>query len=412
MLPAGSCCGQKVTASTNPISTNLPRRGAPPTCEPTTTCEAYCYEVFPAPATSRSTDKTDAGHCRTRQHDRRRVVRPDRMLHSGPANRCSSEPIAAIQQSRARPAGLGELSVQPAAEPHSTRHHPGRHRLPVARALTAHCLSQSDLDANTFTSEAYQALEAALLVIIELLLGCFCSAALPPCPPPGDPRIPLASVRVRASDCTSISVCDWTPLRKHVVTVKTLGYWLGWLPVAQIIRSFLQEVCCNAFNLRNQFSPARYSGQQTKVTPAAEARVAGAPAAATEGGQGLNQPISFATRSYLASNPISEAVTAIIAAGPQSLSVMDLVNALTTSINAGTPGQQGAAEKLVGTPHAKVLAEIARPLVEQSRAAGQRRNGASRLARGRSRSDGPDAGSNAGGTRFAARDGRSAAGRA
>ncbi len=363
MLPAGSCCGQKVTASTNPISTNLPRRGAPPTCEPTTTCEAYCYEVFPAPATSTSTDKTVLGI-------------------AGLASTIGGELFARIAcciqglQTAVLASRLPQSS-NPAQDPQGWANFlcnlrqnliqlvitQGATDCQLLARLQAIVCPSPNLDANTFTSEAYQALEAALLVIIELLLGCFCSAALPPCPPPGDPRIPLASVRVRASDCTIISVCDWTPLRKHVVTVKTLGYWLGWLPVAQIIRSFLQEVCCNAFNLRNQFSPARYSGQQTKVTPAAEARVAAAPAAATEGGQGLNQPISFATRSYLASNPISEAVTAIIAAGPQSLSVMDLVNALTTSINAGTPGQQGAAEKLVGTPHAKVLAEIARPLV-------------------------------------------------
>lgn len=367
MMPAGSCCGQTVASSATPVSTNLPRRGAPPACEPTTTCEAYCYEVFPAPVATPPSDRSVLGI-------------------AGLANTVGGELFARLScciqgiQAAVQASQLPQAS-NPAQDPQgwatflcNLRQNliqlaitQGTTDCQLIARLQAIVCPSPQLDANTFASEAYQALEAEVLALIEFLLGCFCSVALPPCPPPGDPRVPLASVRVRASDCAIISVCDWTPLRKHVVTVKTLGYWLGWIPLAQIIRAFMQEVCCNVFSLRRQFGAVSPVGAQAvshaQAAPGAGASSVAGGAAASRGGQGLDQPVSFSTRSYLASNPISEAVTANIAAGPASLSVMDLVSALTTPIDPGLPGQQGAAEKLVGTPHAKVLAEIARPLV-------------------------------------------------
>ncbi len=58
-----SCGGQATSATaTQPTSTNRPRRGAPPACEPVVTCETYRYEVFPAPPEiTRNPDGTVGG---------------------------------------------------------------------------------------------------------------------------------------------------------------------------------------------------------------------------------------------------------------------------------------------------------------------------------------------------------------
>jgi hypothetical protein len=173
-------------------------------------------------------------------------------------------------------------------------------------------------------------------------------AALPPVLPPGDPRVPLASVRIRASDCTILSICNWTLLRKHVVTIKTLEYWFGWLPYGGMIRQFMQQACCAQFGLPDQLGT---------FTP----QLAGAAAdraAATGGFQALDTPISFGTKSYQTSNPISEAIVANLAGGTQPISVGDLAQAMFAPIDPSLP-----ADHLAQTPHAKVMAEIARPVV-------------------------------------------------
>jgi hypothetical protein len=224
----------------------------------------------------------------------------------------------------------------------------------IAKLQAAICPSPSIQDDATFLKELELALEIEWLVFSEILLGCFCSAALPPCPPPGDPRVPLASVRVRVSDCGIVSVCDWTLLRKHVVTIKTLGYWLGWLPYGEVIRQFLQQACCAIFNLP----------QQLGVRALAVAAGAGVNAAATGGvSQGPDKPIVFGPPSYRTPRPFAEAVTANLAGPPSPISVATLASALLDPIDPGIPGQEGASERLAAGPHAKVVAEIARPLV-------------------------------------------------
>ncbi len=362
MLPAGSCCGQTIS-STTPISTNLPRRGAPPSCEPTTTCEAYRYEVFPAPATTAPVDRSVLGLAGLASTVGGELFARLSCCLQGLETAVEASQLPQTSNPAQDPQGWANFLCNLRQNLIQLAITQGTTDCQLLARLQAIVCPSPNLDPNTFASEADQALEAEVLVMVEFMLGCFCSAALPPCAPPRDPRVPLASVRVRVSDCTIISVCDWTLLRKHVVTTKTLGYWLGWLPYVPIIRAVMQEVCCNLFNLRSQFGGVSRDQLQPTARAAAGAASVGGAAAASGPGQGLSQPISFSTRTYYASNPISEAVTANIAAGPQSLSVLDLVNAIATPIDPGTPGQQGATEKLVGTPHAKVLAEIARPLV-------------------------------------------------
>ena len=195
-----------------------------------------------------------------------------------------------------------------------------------------------------------------ILISFEFLLQCVCSAVLPPCAPPGDPRVPLAAITVRAGDCSVISICNWTTLRKHVVTNVTLAYWLGWLPFVPNIRKFLQSACCAVFNLPASFAPTQGStlvGARAQEKTATETDTK-APAGAED--FVLTQPLSFGATQYTAGNPISEAVITNLTGTANALTFQDLANALFTP---ATPTQSGS---LVDSPHAKVLAEIVRPL--------------------------------------------------
>jgi hypothetical protein len=345
MLPAWSCCGQTII-STTPITTNLPRRGAPPACEPTVTCEAYRYEVFLAP-----TDTNPP------------LVGGDFLAQL----KCCFQSIFpnGISVPTSPPTGQNNLqwsnfccNLRQALMQYLVSRG-GTDCEAIAKLRTMTCPAP---ESTNFLQELLTALTEEVIVLFEIFVGCFCSAALPPCLPPGDPRVPLAAVTVRTSDCTILKICDWTLLRKHVVTTRTLGYWFGWLPFAPLIREFLQFACCNLFNLPEQlgsFAP-RTTGRavQNAVPPAlaGDATTAGA----TPDDQRttfMNQPISFSTHPYQPSNPISEAVVANLAAGMQPVNVGDLMHALLDPVGSGT------AESLKATPRAKILAEIARPLL-------------------------------------------------
>ena len=363
MKPAASCCGQTMTGAT-PVSTNLPRRGAPLSCEPTVTCEAYRYEVFLAP-----------------NPPRRAPVRSvygigglSDTIHGEMAERiacCWENFVASIPLP---PAAFTLPSIE--ANPKAW----SAYCCELRHALIQYLMAQGGTDCEAIArlraidcpppnrvGELVFALWEEARIVAEVLTGCICSAALPPCPEPGDPRVPLASVKVRASDCAILSVCDWTPLRKNVVTNRTLGYWLGWLPFVPILREFMEEMCCKGFGL-----PPRTGGATgdrllaDRETADARELQAAAPAGGTAGqpsqqplpsGQGLDTQISFGAR-YEASNPISNAIAFNLAGGVNTLSAGDLLQALFDPVDPTDPVRE-----LADTPHAKVLAEIVRPLI-------------------------------------------------
>jgi hypothetical protein len=341
VLSMASCCGQTVT-SVAPVSTNLPRRGAPPACEPTVTCEAYRYEVFPAPIDEKI--PLTNGEFLARLKCCIQSVFPNGI--NVPTNLQDQ-----VQWSNfccyIRQALIQYLITSGGTDCQA-----------IANLQAVVCPAP---DTESFWTALEAALEVELIVMFEVLLGCFCSVALPPCPPPGDPRVPLAAVTVRTSDCTIISICDWTPLRKHVVTTKTLGYWFGWLPFVPMLREFMLLVCCHAFNLRGQLGAFTRQAQAGAVGPnvfAEQARTAPASSSVNEGRTVLNQPISFATQTYQPSNPISQAVAAILAGGTQSVTLGDLMHAMLDPADSSA-----TAQNLQSTPRAKVAAEMIRPLI-------------------------------------------------
>jgi hypothetical protein len=377
---AASCCGDTI-AGVTPVTTNLPRRGAPPTCEPTVTCEAYRYEVFRAPG-----EPTVA---------RPLLVRGLLGLGSALGGELFARFRGRAESLMAMIPPLPEQKDEMAWTNYLSNMKQGLMRYAAANGgndcenlakLLAIAISARDASAiapiaqdSAIPPGLYMqasAIKEENLIFMELLSNFLCSATLPTCPPPGDPRVPLARVRVRAGDCQVISVCNGTPKRKHVVTNLTLGRWLSWLPVDRIIGEYMEEMCCNLFGLRDQLGtrvgprvetagqPGGAQSQQVKqegtsehVAPSETFLAEDAMSQDTNAFPGSDEVITLNARKYQASNPISEAVARNLAAGPSTLTVADLTTALFGPIN---PADSG--ESLAKTPHAKVLAEAARPL--------------------------------------------------
>ncbi len=93
-------------------------------------------------------------------------------------------------------------------------------------------------------AKAQAAITEMLQIVIDLFRECICSALLPPCGVScADDCVPLAVVTVRSSDLKVLDICNWSA-RKFVITMPTLSYWFGWLPIFGVIRASLERLCC------------------------------------------------------------------------------------------------------------------------------------------------------------------------
>lgn len=226
-------------------------RGAPPSCEPTVTCESYRYDVFRAPGKV-DDPKGDQGGLAGLFGS----LEGDLFARF----RCCLEQLTAVF-----PKAPGDINAPiPAGDRQAWFNWCCQTRTALANYLSAvgghDCEAMEQLQAvvcpdpsqppAAFTAAIQQAAAAYGVIAFEAMLACLCSAALPPCPTPGDPRVPLALVKVRRRDCHIVSVCNWTPLRKHVLTFPTLTHWFGWIPIARMIREVMHTICCDGFNLR------------------------------------------------------------------------------------------------------------------------------------------------------------------
>lgn len=80
-------------------------------------------------------------------------------------------------------------------------------------------------------------------VLFDLIAECFCSALLPACPEPApDNCVPLALLTVSTRDCRVVEICNWEE-RKLLITWRTIGYWLSWLPWDRL-RAMIARLCC------------------------------------------------------------------------------------------------------------------------------------------------------------------------
>ena len=114
-----------------------------------------------------------------------------------------------------------------------------------------HCNILDALNAITVPSgqdaATYVGIVAEITRILSLsFLDCLCYSLLPPCPSnPCDNRIVLACVTVK--DGSIIDICHFTG-RKQLITLHTLGYWLGPLGLDRLrteIGRILTLICCN-----------------------------------------------------------------------------------------------------------------------------------------------------------------------
>lgn len=79
--------------------------------------------------------------------------------------------------------------------------------------------------------------------LFEMIVECACAALLPPCPEPVEGNcVPLAVVKVRAGQCTVQEICNWQA-RKILITWRTVGYWLSWLPW-HCLQEQIAKLCC------------------------------------------------------------------------------------------------------------------------------------------------------------------------
>jgi hypothetical protein len=135
-------------------------------------------------------------------------------------------------------------------------------------------------------AQARAAIAEMLQIVIDLFRECICSALLPPCGVGcADDCVPLATVTVRSSDLRVLDICNWSA-RQFVITMPTLSYWLGWLPIFGTLRNALERLCCTraerpSFELNDRLKVREEAG----APKAAFAEAASTSSAATAAGE-------------------------------------------------------------------------------------------------------------------------------
>ncbi len=125
-------------------------------------------------------------------------------------------------------------------------------------------------------ARARAAVLAMLQIAVDLFRDCVCSALLPSCGEAcAEDCVPLAVLTVRASDLRVLDICNWSA-RQFVITMPTLQYWLGWIPVFGALRNAIARLCCTPirtprFNVDDNFS---FRAAQAQRAPEREERAA------------------------------------------------------------------------------------------------------------------------------------------
>lgn len=234
-----SCCGTSAKAAPTP-----PRTAAPE-CEATAICEGYAFDAFLAPVTFVRDGKTqlsggliDTFEC---CYAPLKSSLPQAPTFSGTYS--DNADAWTLWCCRTKEAMIGFFSSGTQANctlVEKLQHY----SCPV---LTS---SQYINGSALFQTEMTQAVARLRLLLVEAVLSCLCTALLPPAPcGTSDDRIPLAIVTVRKRDCKVLRVCNWTSLRKLVLTAPTLDYWFGWIPLFSSIQDLIGEVCCTDLKL-------------------------------------------------------------------------------------------------------------------------------------------------------------------
>jgi hypothetical protein len=340
-----------------PMTTKRPQRNAPPACEPTVTCEGYRYEVFRAPTAVKgvigaTTVSGLAGFSS--------VIGGELFQR---LTCCANDLVKAILPLPGANATPQDWYQWCCRTKQAMIEHFGRY--PVGDCAVVYKLQSlacPDPNAQDFQAFKSQSLSALWRIFLEGLVGCLCSVLLPPCRDAGDPRVPLALVSIRKSDCTILSVCNWTLQRKHVLTFPTLSYWLGWLPFSGIIREWLHAICCNLLGLS---TPPPATGDQARTRAAAPVDVPTEPGSSTDP---LSQPVELNVGQYAPNSPAGNVTTAVLLnlmRPAAALTGNDLATAVFNPVYVGTGApttQPDEIARLMAEPSVKFIAEALRPL--------------------------------------------------
>ena len=230
----GSCgCGKPAQTCT----TSAKPRDLPAECEPTVICEGYSFDVCLAPKPEKEprTPKLDGAL----PQNFLCCLQPLMDLIPAMPGTPNDQSFQANPQAwnlwccQTKQAMIDYFSTGPEAD-----------CTIVGKLVQWSCPDPND---QNFASEMDATMAAFGFLFLEAMLSCLCHALLPP-PPCGttDDRIPLAIVRVRKKDCAVVSVCNFTPLRKTVLSFPALEYWFGWLPIWKSLCDMIHNLCCRS----------------------------------------------------------------------------------------------------------------------------------------------------------------------
>jgi hypothetical protein len=278
----GSATGGCGCGSTTATATASTTRCAPPLqCEPTVLCEGYTFRVYKVPPRTRGDRPSQLG------------AMGDRFMA------CLKTFTDAMPDfpNPATPQAQHDwcCATKDALADYFASYPPYDCRLPAA-AASIYCPPVNDPN---FAAQMSVATQRFLLIGLQVLIGCFCAALIPPCQEPAmDDCVPIAVVTVQMQvddrghgGCTVQQICNWTVFRKYATTFPSLQYWLSFLPFGRMLREGLEQFCCLQFAPRRQ---AQRRAAEARVTGAAGA--AGTPgadlggAAAAAGAEGLGSP--------------------------------------------------------------------------------------------------------------------------
>lgn len=284
----GACCqcGCPPTSCTCKTAPAKKPRTAPVQCEPTIICEGFEFEVYRKPV-----DEPDL--CRRDDSHYPLALNPDSELFQ--RLQCCWEML------------IVRFPKLPNLDDRSALHRwmcsfkdflqrylaskPGYNCELLARLNAIVCPPD---DPNAI-GQIQETIGLLLLVWLDALLACFCSALLPPCPTPHpDARVPIATFKVSADPCRVLSICNWTHYRKIATTFPTLQYWLDILPFGVQLRCLLEQICCFQIMARapQQDSPVDLSHAMVAEQPPGEGTIVIPPAYAERAQKRLNPEVT------------------------------------------------------------------------------------------------------------------------
>jgi hypothetical protein len=238
--PAASCnCGKKSTAKP---------RAMPAECEPTVLCEGYAFDVCLAPK-KKPQDPRDENAI-TGAFWERFMCCINELGDTLPE--LPGPPTTQSFQQNPQAWNLWCCQTKQAMIAYFTDGPESDCTLAEQLSLVL-CPDPTD---QNFANEMLAVLTALAFPLLEAILACFCHSLLPPAPcGTTEDRIPLAVVRVRKRDCKVVSVCNFTPLRKTVLTFPTLAYWLSLIPLGSALSDLIHQLCCTPLFQRGDQPP-------------------------------------------------------------------------------------------------------------------------------------------------------------